>query len=67
MHIIMFALPFFTQIKFVMYIYPVLLLVLDFKKQRTLPRITLKNIRLGGEDTKQKRWYTAQFAELCMG
>lgn len=55
MHIIVFALPFFTQIKFVMYIYPVLLLVLDFKKQRTLPRITLKNIRLGGEDTKQKR------------
>lgn len=54
MHIIVFALQFFTQIKFVLYIYPVLWLVLDFQKQRTVPRITLKKHSFGERKHKTK-------------
>lgn len=51
-----------------MYIYILCLTRIEFQKNKEQCRgAPLKNIHLGGENTKQKRWYTAQFAELCMG
>lgn len=69
MHIIVFALPFSPNLSlFCVYIYILCLTRIEFQKNKEQCRgAPLKNIHLGGENTKLKRWYTAQFAELCMG